>query len=177
MFTFTPLGEQHLEQVLKWRTQPEVTRYMYSDVEYDMNRQRQWYTQIKDSLSEKYWIVELKGEAVGVISLNDLNITHQRTSWGYYIGEERARLYGGFVPLYLYNYVFNQLGLHKITAEVMAGNDNVIKLHRSHGYREVGIYYDQIYKYGEYHNVHILELLKTDWQAKHERYAKYTAKF
>jgi hypothetical protein len=35
---FRKVREQDLELILKWLTRPEVTRYMYTDVEYDMEK-------------------------------------------------------------------------------------------------------------------------------------------
>ena len=40
---FKRLKEEHLEMVLNWRTQPDVTKYMATDIEYDMEKQKQWF--------------------------------------------------------------------------------------------------------------------------------------
>ena len=40
---FESLKEEHLEMLLKWRTQPDVTKYMATDIKYDMEQQKQWF--------------------------------------------------------------------------------------------------------------------------------------
>ena len=177
MFQFIRLEERHLELVLRWRTSESVTRYMFTDVEYNIDRQKQWFDRIKGSDTEKYWIIKMRGDLIGLISLNGLDYPNKRTSWGFYIGEEKYRMYGGLIPPYLYNFVFNQLNFNKITAEVMEGNDNVTKMHRMHGYREVGICKEHVYKYGRYHDTYVLELLKERWESVSDKYKKYIAPF
>lgn len=176
MISFRKLREEHLEQVLQWRTQEDVTRFMNTDIEQDMKKQVDWFTKVTDSVTEKYWIIEVKNHPVGLIYLTDIDFVNLRTSWGFYIGEEEYRIYGGLIPPYLYNYVFLELGLHKITAEVMCDNTNVIKLNKLHGCREVGIYKDHIYKRERFHDVMMMELLKCDWLTIN-KFKKYIAQF
>jgi len=176
MFEFVRLEEQYLELVLRWRTSESVTRYMFTDIEYDLSRQRQWFDRLSNS-TDKYWLIKLKGMPIGLISLNGLDYANKRTSWGYYIGEDQYRMYGGLIPPYLYNFVFDHMKLNKIIAEVMEGNDSVIKMHRMHGYRDVGTYKEHIFKYGRYHDTHIMELLKEQWEKQQGKYRKYVALF
>lgn len=176
MIRFVKLREKHLEQVLEWRTQEDVTKFMNTDIEKDMDKQREWFRRISNSETDAYWIIEIKGKSVGVISLNNIDHLNKRTSWGFYIGEEKYRLYGGIIPPYFYNYIFSKFDFHKITAEVMEGNDNVLKLNLFHGYRLVGMYKDHILKNGSYRDLNLLELLKEDWLHLN-KYQKYVGEF
>jgi UDP-4-amino-4,6-dideoxy-N-acetyl-beta-L-altrosamine N-acetyltransferase len=177
MIKFIKLSEEHLEQVLKWRTQENVTKYMLTDIEYNLDNQRRWFDKISKLTTEKYWMIEIEDRLVGVISLNNIDYTNRKTSCGFYIGEDNYRRLGGLVPPYLYNYVFKDLQLNKITAEVMEGNENVVKIHKFHGYREVGTYMDHIFKYGQYHDLYLMELLKLDWEKDSKRFKKYLGNF
>lgn len=176
MIRFIKLKEEHLEQVLEWRTQEDVTKFMNTNIEKDMGKQRLWFSKISNSKTDAYWIIEIKEKLVGVISLNNIDYVNKRTSWGFYIGEEKYRLYGGIIPPYFYNYVFTTYDFHKITAEVMGGNNNVIKLNLMHGYRMVGVYKDHILKNGSYADLILLELLKEDW-LKQNKFQKYICDF
>ncbi len=176
MIRFIKLKEQHLKQVLEWRTQENVTRFMNTDIEKNYKKQLEWFKSISDSRSDKYWLIEIKGQLVGLIYLTTIDTVNKRTSWGYYIGEENYRLYGGLIPPYLYNYVFLELGLQKVTAEVFCENTNVIQLNKMHGCREVGVYKEHIYKRGQFHDVMLMELLKEDW-LKLNKFKKYISEF
>lgn len=176
MIRFIKLREQHLEQVLEWRTKEDVTQFMNTDIDHDMEKQREWFRKISKSTTDFYWIIEIKEKPVGVISLNNIDYLNKRTSWGFYIGEEKYRLYGGIIPPYFYNYIFSKFDFHKITAEVMEGNGNVLKLNLFHGYRLVGVYKDHIFKNGSYRDLNLLELLKEDW-LQVNKYQKYVGEF
>ena len=43
MLKFQKVKKGNLEQILKWRTLPEVTRYMNSDIKYDIEDQKMWF--------------------------------------------------------------------------------------------------------------------------------------
>ena len=174
---FIKLREDHLEQVLKWRTNENVTKYMYTDVQYDMESQIKWFEKVSLSTTEKYWIISIKETPVGVISLNEIDYANGRTSWGYYIGDDRYQMYGGIIPPYLYNYVFYEMNLNKITAEVMEGNDNIMKIHKLHGYRDIGVFKKHVYKHDKYNDVFIMELHKDQWDLSTNKFKKYVGRF
>ena len=114
MINFISLKEEHLEIVLKWRTQAEVTKYMSTDIENNIVKQKEWFKKISNDKLLKYWIITYDKKSVGLIGLVDINWIHLNTIWGYYIGEkDYRRELGAIAPLYLYNYVFNNMNLNK----------------------------------------------------------------
>lgn len=176
MLKFLKIQEEHLPLILSWRTDPEVTRYMFTDVDDDLDAQKKWYQKILTDESSRYWIISYQDQPIGVIYLTDMDHRNRHCRWGYYIGEAPGRSLGGFVPPYLYNYVFHELKFSKIIAEVMEGNQNVMKLHEMFGYRLVGRYENHIYKYGQYHEVLIYELLASSWNSLN-KYKRFVAEF
>lgn len=177
MLKFVKIREDHLELILNWRVKPEITRYMFTDVEYNMSSQRKWFQSICKDKSSKYWLISYQDKLIGLINLTDIDKKDKHCKCGYYIGEQEYRSLGGLIPPYLYNYVFLQMNFKKIIAEVMAGNDNVIRLHELHGYRYVGIFKDHIFKNGKYIDVHIFELLADTWLPLQARYSGCIAVF
>lgn len=177
MFKFIRLKEKHLEMVLNWRTKESVTKFMNTDIEYNLDNQKKWFDKVSNSETEKYWIIYFKDKPIGLISLNDIDYYNKRTRWGYYIGEDEYRMYGAIIPHYLYYYVFKILGLNKVNAEILEGNENVLKLNLLHGYREVGVFKEHIYKYNKFHDLHLVELMKEDWEKTIKKPEKYIASF
>ncbi|MYL21513.1 UDP-4-amino-4,6-dideoxy-N-acetyl-beta-L-altrosamine N-acetyltransferase [Halobacillus litoralis] len=177
MIQFERLKEDHLDLVLKWRTSSFVTRYMYTDIDGDRTKHQAWFESISQSETDLYWVAVINAVPVGVISLSDIHHLHKRATFGYYIGEEKYRIYGGILPLYLYNHVFTNLSLNKLTAEVMEGNDKVVKLNMFHGFQMVGTRKEHVIKHGKSHDVHLMELLKSDWEKKGHLFKKYTGAF
>ena len=177
MLRFDSIKEEDLELILNWRTQPKVTQYMYNDIAKDIEEQKKWLQRIATDPACCYWLIYYQEKPIGVIGLTDIDTKNKRCSWTYYIGDETVRGIGGIIPPYLYNYIFTVLKFKKIIAEVMEGNERVMKLHQFHGYRQVGLYKDHIYKYDSYHDVTVLELLDTEWQRIGKKYKKCVADF
>ena len=171
------MGSEHIEMTLRWRVQPEVTRYMLSDIVYDLENQKKWFEKVSNDPTMKYWVISYNGKPVGVFNLADLDIQNQCCSVGYYIGDPEYRAIGFFIPPYLYNYVFSKYGLQKITGEVLDGNINVMKMHEMHGWRKIKILKDKILKYDQLHDVHICELLASKWESMKQKYGRFLAHF
>lgn len=179
MLRFRRMKERHLEIVMRWRVQPDVARYMLTDIEFNLENQRKWFRKIKRSSAAEYWIIESDSIPIGVLNLAAIDHHNRRASWGFYIGEAQYRSLGGLVPAYFYNYIFARadLNLRKLVGEVLDGNENIMKLHDLFGYRRVGVFRNHVFKNNRFHDVQIVELLREDWVVHGKRFEKYTASF
>ena len=107
MISFRKITENDLPQILRWRTDPEVTRYMSTDIEFNLEKQTNWFNQIVCTCSPaEHWIIFHNEKPAGVLNLAKYDSTLHETSWGYYIGEIESRIIGGLIPAYFYNYMF-----------------------------------------------------------------------
>ena len=176
MFRFTKLSKEHLETVMAWRVKPEVSEYLITDVKYNLENQRCWFKKIESDDTCKYWLIHYGDVPIGVFNLAAIDHTCQRCSAGYYIGEMDYRQLGALIPPYIYNYVFRKMKFRKIYGEVIAGNINVLKMHKLHGFREVGVYRDHFKKKGQFLDAVLIELLSEDW-LKQKKYERFVPRF
>lgn len=177
MITFKKLSEADLQQVLDWRTSEHVTKYMYTDIERNMDNQKKWFEVISNDHTQYYWMIQHKGISIGVISLNNVDRRHHKASFGYYIGDLNYAIIAGRIHPYLYNFAFFELGLNKLYAEVMSGNDGMMKMHRYYGFTHAAKFKEHISKYGQFHDVEYFELLSSTWKEKCTKFHKYKAQF
>ena len=176
MIQFIKLQKEHLEMVMQWRIQPEVSQHMLTDISSDFDKQLQWFQKESCDETYRYWIIVNQDIPIGVFNLAAIDPENRCCSAGYYIGELQYRSLGAMLPPYFYNYIFNEMRFHKIYGEVVSGNENVLKMHQIHGYREVGNYRDHLYKNGQYYDVILIELLAEDW-GKLKKYQRCVAEF
>lgn len=167
------IKEEHLQQLLDWRTSDFVTRYMYTDIEYSIENQKKWFEFIRQDENGRYWIISYRAMLIGFISITEIDWNHKRGFWNFYIGEPQYSMLAGFLGAYMYNYAFSELGLEKLNGEVFAENEAVRRLHLKLGAREVGFYEKHIFKNGQWHDVYLYEMTKERWQAKGEKFKKY----
>lgn len=170
-----PIEEQHLQQILDWRTSEDVTRFMYTNIEYNLENQKNWLKKIKADENGRYFLMEYRDELIGFISITDINWTYKRGTWNFYIGNMKYAMLAGFLGAYMYNYAFDKLGLEKLNGEVMDINEGVRKLHVKQGAREVGMLEQHILKNNMWHDVYMFEMTKQRWQEVGGKFKKYVA--
>ena len=84
---------------------------------------------------------------------------------------------GYYVPHLTLNYIFTNTDLNKSIANILTDNERVVSLYKEIGYREVGVLKNHIKKNGKYHNMILLEYLKSDWLSKRDTFNKFKANF
>jgi UDP-4-amino-4,6-dideoxy-N-acetyl-beta-L-altrosamine N-acetyltransferase len=173
MIAFTPLRADALEQVLRWRTSPEVTRYLRTDIPFDLEAQRRWFARVQDDPASAHWLIRYRDRDVGLAYLSDVEAEAQQCSCGFYIGEPDAAKLGGVILPGIVNHVFAELGFRKIWGEVLGGNTNIIKLHDLLGYRPVGVLREHVLKSDGRHDLHLYELMREEWEARQAFYRQF----
>lgn len=163
--TLRDINSDDLEKVMKWRMAPEVTRYMYTDPKLTIDKQLEWYEKIKDSRTERYWLIVIDDVAIGVINLAEIDLKNKRCSWAYYIGDTsfRGRGIARTLECNIYDYVFDVLGLNKLCCEVFTFNDKVISIHEKFGSEIEGTLKQHIYKNGQFHDIVSMAITKDKW--------------
>lgn len=180
MINFRRVTEDDLEMILHWRTKPEVTRFMATDIEFDLEKQLRWFEDVvRKKTPPEHWIILQDDRPIGLLNLADYDHKLQQTSWGFYIGELDSWRVGGVVPIYFYNYMFFQrdLFLKKIIGHVFNLNLKVLQLHRFHGCLEVELLKDYITKYEKTYDITLVEMSRRHWLAQQDRFSKFQANF
>ena len=157
--------ECDLEQLMIWRTSPEITKYMKTDPELTMEGQREWLVKIRADERVKHWVIETEGRRSGIIYLEDIDWKAGTASWGYYIGEKKARSFQLALALEmsLYDYVFDVLGFVSIHNEVFSLNEGVIRIHEACGCEVERIIKDAAEKNGRKYDITRMNLTREKW--------------
>lgn len=154
--------------ILDWRTRPDVTRYMYTDIENpDVERQRAWIIAMSERQDYRQFVIEAEGRPIGYLSFSDIDQINRRCSSGLYVGEPSdRRRFAGFLAPYIFDYCFYSLDMNKHVNTYMEGNERLIRNQLLVGYREVGVLRQHVWKYGRWHDVIMLELLRETYEQK-----------
>ena len=180
MINFRKISEDDLPLILRWRTDPEVTRYMSTDIELDLEKQLLWYNQVVRVCSPaEHWIISHNNKPVGLLNIEKYDSILQQTSWGFYIGELKFRIMGGLIPAYFYNYMFfnRNTSLKKITGHLFSSNVKMLAIHRFYGVEEVEVLKNHVCKFGEMFDIILVELTRENWVSKKESFYHYQAVF
>ena len=125
MIDLRGLRDDDSERLFRWRQEPEVDRWM-SDLPLQAYVDHvRWFDDFRADTDRVGRIITENGEPAGFLTLTGLLSRHRRASWGWYIGEAAARGRGaGRAAQALgLDLAFDELGLEKVCAEVLADND------------------------------------------------------
>ncbi len=162
--------EDDRERLLAWRNSPEVAAYMYSDHPIARDEHDRWFDAIPGRRDRRYWIIEVNDEPVGLVNLADIDKTHRRCAWAYYLASPNVRGLGvgSYVEFWAIEHVFKDLGLNKLWCEVLLSNEAVWKLHELYGFQREALFRDHVIKSGRPVDVVGLGLLARDWADKRD---------
>lgn len=169
MFRLRKIQLKDLALIMEWRMSEEVTKYMYTDPILTLEGQIKWLEYInRNKKNMKYWIIEVDDKAVGVMSINNIDLINKKASWAYYLGDISARGKGlaRILECNIYDYVFEKLNLNKLYCEVFEFNESVIKIHEKFGSKIEGKFIDHIKKGDNYYNVISMAIIKQEWLSK-----------
>lgn len=156
-------------RVREIRNQISVRSSMYTDHEITMNEHLQWISKLKSDLKQiVFAVLNERDLPVGVVSINSLDKSHQKSDWAFYLDESERGGLGAALEFSLLEYAFNVLGLEKLNCEVIETNEGVVKLHKKFGFSEEGFRRSNILKNGKRIGVYFLGITKDEWQAQRD---------
>lgn len=165
--------QEDLELILKWRTDPDITKYMKTDFEATIATQRKWYERIQEDASKKYWIIEINDIPAGVVCLTDIDYDAKTCEWGYYVGEKNLRSFAAAISIEcsLYDYVFEGMGFREIFCECLSFNTGVIKLHEYCGNHINKIEKNAVLKKEASYDLVIMSIRAGEWKEKRKDFS------
>ena len=164
-YTVRPVTEADLEQIMNWRMDPEITKYMNTNPKLTLEGQRQWFARVQDNPDVRYWIIEVDGQPAGVINLTGLSREDGVLGWAYYVGEKKLRSMKLALSLEmsLYDYIFDVLEKKALVGDIFTLNKGVIQLHLLCGSYIVEEKKDHVCKEGICYDVTFMEMTTEHW--------------
>ncbi len=164
--TLREIQEADLENIMRWRMDPDITRYMNTDPKLTLEGQRKWLAALRANEDVRYWLISVDGEPAGVINLTGLTKPSGELGWAYYVGEKRLRSMRTALSLEmsLYDYVFDGLKKQAVYGDVFTLNQGVIALHRLCGCEIVEEKKNHVCKGGVYYDVTYMRMTAERWR-------------
>ena len=135
MICFRETKVTDAKKILGWRISDRVTKYMKTDIKNDLDLQIKWLRHSFTKPNYYHWIIQHHGNDIGLLYFSDWEPENATTSWGFYIGEEKALGLGGLVAPYFHNFAFEVLKVQRVLAECFYNNTVMIDLHLKEGYK------------------------------------------
>lgn len=134
-FLFRRLTIDDIELVRRWRNSSLVTQYMAYREEITPEMQLQWFQSV-DNVNNMYFIIEYKGEKIGVINAKNIDWESRSMETGVFIGEKKYL--NTEVPL-LAVLIFGELGVANFNltayAHILKSNTRAIRYNKFMGFQ------------------------------------------
>lgn len=149
------------------RNQQDVRKFMYTSHEITEQEHANWLASLQGNPRQQVFVVIKDEQAVGVVSLNAINVLHKTADWAFYldVGLQGKGL-GSLVEFWMLDYAFDVAGLEKLNCEVLAMNAAVVKMHQKFGFEVEGVRRQNVVKDGVRVDVVLLGITKAEWQNK-----------
>lgn len=168
---------QLLEDVtafLRWINDAEVTENLMLVFPMSRFEEEQWYeSMMKQPASEHVMVIEVKDRSpnnnaylIGTCQFLNIDWRNRSAEIGIMIGEKTSwdQGYGSETMRLLLQHGFKTLNLHRIWLQVYAKNKRGIRAYEKAGFQTEGMYRQAHYQHGRYYDVHLMSVLKDEWQ-------------
>lgn len=122
------LTHDKIEMVRQWRNSKEIRSTMFYQDEITPEMQQNWFRKV-DNDRNWYFIIEFRGEDVGVINVKDIDYEAGTGETGIFI---HAQKYLGTdiayrAHLVMFDFIFNTLGLTSTISHIRPENEKAIR--------------------------------------------------
>ena len=174
VLTYPAPHEEHAALLLGWRTRPDITQYLLTDIAPDVEAQKRWLAACSGRSDFLHRLIAVDAVPVGYCSITTTDATAGIGTIGVYLAEKTSRSgIASFNFIHILNHALLTLGLFKIVNHIMSANERVIRSQVMNGYRPVGILRQHAVKHGERHDLHVFEQLREDWLKHREKFRDY----
>ncbi|MFD0701802.1 GNAT family N-acetyltransferase [Myroides pelagicus] len=155
----------------QWRQDEVYKQGVVSQVRYsNLESERQWIINSIENHNKgkevRLAVIEKdSGRLIGLVYLTNINYINRTGIMGYMIGESNARGkgYAKEAVLQLLHYVFQQLGINRVSANVLATNQRSLSAMKKIGFIQEGILREAIFRNGHFIDLISFSILKSDF--------------
>ncbi|MBE5876136.1 MAG: UDP-4-amino-4,6-dideoxy-N-acetyl-beta-L-altrosamine N-acetyltransferase [Lachnospiraceae bacterium] len=152
-----PITMEDTDLVVKWRNDEKVVRNFIYRKPISREEHIGWMEQKVATGRVIQFIVcdKQTDKPLGVVYIQNIEEEHSKAEEGIFLGEEEAfgRGIGTEAAKLMIRYAFETLGLHKLSARVLAYNTASCKMHESAGYRQEAYFRKELFLDGKYEDL------------------------
>ncbi|RME88009.1 MAG: N-acetyltransferase [Anaerolineae bacterium] len=164
---------EDLPHFVRWLNDPEVQRGLTLYRPLSLAEEEQWFENLaQQPRDERPLAIEIReGEEwrlVGNSSLMHIDWRNRSAEVGLFIGEKRYwdRGYGSEVLRLWLRYAFETLNLNRVYLHVHANNRRAVHVYEKVGFVLEGRLRQAVYQDGEYHDVLVMSVLRSEWKSE-----------
>ena len=137
---------------------------MFTDHEITPEEHSAYFQRALNDRTKRYMICsDAAGVDYGLANLAGIDLDQGTAEWGFYRNDRRGKHVGTWLALLTLDLAFAQMGLEKVSAEVLESNTRSLNFHERMGFVREGTFRRHRAKGGERYDVHRFALFRRDW--------------
>jgi RimJ/RimL family protein N-acetyltransferase len=163
------LERENLPDRHSWLNNLEITKYFTNLGSFPLSETNlaKWYENLDNKKLQELHFSIFSGESkhIGGAQLKSFDWKNRSAELGIFIGEksEWGKGYGTEATDLLIHYGFNELNLHRIWLRVDMDNLAAIKCYQKTGFTKEGIFREEVYREGCFHNSIVMSILSCEY--------------
>ncbi len=159
------LEKGHLEKLRRLRNDPKTNEHLTSILPVNEHIQEEWFRKLCLDDSRMYFAIEdAKGRFLGMIRCDEWDRINRSIRIGMDIAPEQRRKGIATEAYRLFiQYLFEELGLHRIWLLVIGFNKPAMALYLKLGFVREGVQRRAVYRHNRFHDYIMMSLLKTEY--------------
>lgn len=165
--TLRPIDAGDLRRLVKWYSDPRVTHFLGRSSAITLAEQERWFRDYERKPDEQVFAIEVAGKHVGNLGLHRVDRAHRKAELGIVIGEMAfwSRGYGTEAIRLALRYAFDDLGLNKVSLDVLDYNVRGIRAYEKCGFVREGVARQEVRKDGRFFDVVRMGVLAAEFRA------------
>jgi UDP-4-amino-4,6-dideoxy-N-acetyl-beta-L-altrosamine N-acetyltransferase len=160
------ISYEDLPLVLSWRNQDKIKSVMINDKNVAWHEHLAWFENLQVNADLIVLLFYLDDRPLGLVNFK-VDRQNEKCEWGFYIGAQDApRGAGTLMGFAALNYLFYQLNVRKVCAEVLEHNKKSLTFHDKMGFSIEGKLVKHLRKNNQFIDVYLLGLFKEQWEQK-----------
>ncbi len=167
--TLRPPQEKEPALFVEWFADTEVTRFLGTAFPMSLQQEEDFVKRIGESKNDVWWMIEAEGRAIGASGIHRIDWINGHAITGTVIGEKDCwrKGYGSEAMALRTEYAFRQRNLHKLKSGAFMENEPSKRALQKVGYRQVGVYREDFWRDGRWHDHWECEVLRGEWEKQH----------
>lgn len=163
-----PIEMRDTQKIVEWRNASAVNQYFIDRSLLTAATHRKWLETRVFTGQVAQFIIQVDEYSVGSVYLRDIDLMNRKAEYGIFIGEKDAqnRGVGTKAGLLCLQYGFEILGLNRIFLRVFADNHRAIRSYEKMGFRQEGLFRQDIYRDIQFYDMLYMAILYQDWKEK-----------
>jgi RimJ/RimL family protein N-acetyltransferase len=170
------IEREDIPTFVRWFNDPEVRRFLLMYQPMSRASEERWFEGLLDRRDDYLFAIEASvGDQwvhIGNCGLDKIDWKNRHAVLGIVIGEKAFwdKGYGTDAVRTVLRFAFHELNLHRVELEVFDYNPRAQRCYEKAGFRLEGTRRQALFRDGEYHDVHLMSVLRHEFASARERW-------